>query len=203
MSSSEKLSFREFWKLYSYSAVKLFVTQIVIAIFGLSLAIATGKTRWLQLLCSLFAIVFYLVIVYTDMFKLGSQDAIRIQGDRLAFDKLCGLKIALMAAVPDLILCILGVLSVFPDGSTPSRIGAVAKMIHLYLQGAYTGLLTVKVGETPLNACWWAHFLILIPLLLVGTLAYLAGVGDKRFTKVLIPENPEEKEIKREKDRNK
>ncbi|MCQ2428253.1 MAG: hypothetical protein MJ137_07645 [Clostridia bacterium] len=198
---NNKMSFSEFWKNYSYAAVKLLVTQIVLAIFGMTLAISTGKSRTLQLIVSIFAVLFYLVMVYTDMFKLGSQDAVRIEGDRREYDSLTGLKIAALAAVPDLILCILNILTVFPDGSLPSRIGAFAQMIHLWIQGAYTGILATRIGDVPMNTLWWAHFLIIIPLLLVAFAAYYAGVNDKRFTKVLIPENPEEKEIRREKDR--
>lgn len=203
--TTSKKGFGSFWKTYSYPAVKLFVTQIVFSIFGLTLSIATGKSgnRFLQLFVSIFAVVFFLVMVYTDIFKVGSEDGVRIKGGRLEYDSLTGLKIGLLAASPDLLLAAVGTLSLFPDGSIPSRIGAVAQMLHLWIQGAYTGILATDVGGTPMNALFWAHFLIIIPMVLVAFGSYILGAKDKRLTRLLIPENPEEKEIKREEKKKK
>ena len=197
--------FKAFWKMYSYQAVKLFVTQIVFTIFGLTLSIATGKSgnTILQLAVSIFAVVFFLVMVYTDMFKTGSEDGVRIKGNRLEYDSLTGLKIGLLAAAPDILLAAVGTLSLFPEGSVPSRIGAVAQLIHLWIQGAYAGILAVDVGGNPLNSQFWAHYLIIIPMVLVAYGSYILGVKDKRLTRLLIPENPEEKEIKREEKKKK
>ena len=197
--------FKSFWKMYSYQAVKLFVTQIVFTIFGLTLSIATGKSgnTILQLAVSIFAVVFFLVMVYTDMFKTGSEDGVRIKGNRLEYDSLTGLKIGLLAAAPDILLAAVGTLSLFPEGSVPSRIGAVAQLIHLWIQGAYAGILAVDVGGNPLNSQFWAHYLIIVPMVLVAYGSYILGVKDKRLTRLLIPENPEEKEIKREEKKKK
>ena len=197
--------FKALWKMYSYQAVKLFVTQIVFTIFGLTLSIATGKSgnTILQLAVSIFAVVFFLVMVYTDMFKTGSEDGVRIKGNRLEYDSLTGLKIGLLAAAPDILLAAVGTLSLFPEGSVPSRIGAVAQLIHLWIQGAYAGILAVDVGGNPLNSQFWAHYLIIIPMVLVAYGSYILGVKDKRLTRLLIPENQEEKEIKREEKKKK
>ena len=53
------------FKKHSYTIVKMFVTQVAIAIFGLGLAIATGMSdnKALQITTSIGAIVFYLFLI--------------------------------------------------------------------------------------------------------------------------------------------
>jgi hypothetical protein len=63
----------------------------------------------------------------------------------------------------------------------------------------YTGLLSIDLNGIPLNDYWLSYFIIVIPALVVTTFAYWCGVKGYHFSKILIPENPEDAEIKREK----
>ena len=67
---------REFMQKHSYNAVRLFVNQIAISIFGLVLAIACGKVEnsTLKIVTSVGAIVFYLFLTYAAMWEVGSKD---------------------------------------------------------------------------------------------------------------------------------
>ena len=127
-------------KRYSYSAVKLFITQCVFAIFGLTLSIATGKSRPLQIAACIGAVIFYLFMVYSDCFKLGAEDRIRVGGGRETAKPQKGLYIGLAANSPNLLLCFVGMLTLAPEGTFAFRAGTVAHTVHLFLQGAWTGI---------------------------------------------------------------
>ena len=192
---------KEFWHRYSYSAVKLFITQCVFAIFGLTLSIATGKSRPLQIAACIGAVIFYLFMVYSDCFKLGAEDRIRIGGGRETAKPLKGLYIGLAANSPNLLLCLVGMLTLAPEGTVAFRAGTVAHTVHLFLQGAWTGILATRIGDVPMNTMWWAHFAVVAPSLLVAFTAFAFGLSDIRFSKLFIPENPEDREIRKEKQR--
>ena len=162
-------------KAKSYELVKMFVNQIVISIFGFALALAT-KTNQPNLTVgtSIASIVFYVFIIYNMMWEIGYKDKKSIErGDRNS-SKLCGLYMGIIASIPNLILAILYLLGTKFDAF--GSIGAVAKVIALIIEGMFTGLLTIKVGDIALNSIPLMYFLTPLPLIATSTVAYFAGV---------------------------
>lgn len=191
-----------FLKNHSYSAVRLFVTQIVISIFGLALVIATGQNNTLQIIVSCAAIVFYLFLIYAAMWDIGSKDCINIDTGKIERHPYKGFFIALLANIPNFLLALLITVGVlFADGGVISNIGATSSSIALWIQGMYTGVLTIDVAGAPLNSYFWMYYVIMLPSIGIATLAYFLGSKGIHATRILIPENPEEAEIKREKKR--
>ena len=193
---------REFMQKHSYSAVRLFVNQIAISIFGLVLAIACGKVEneTLKVVASVGAILFYLFLLYAAMWEVGSKDKIGVETGRLSSLPLTGLYIALIANSLNILLAIIITVASFaPEGGTLHAVGAISSVIALFIEGMYTGLLSVDLNGIPLNDYWLSYFIIIIPALAVSALAYWCGVKGYHFSKILIPENPEDAEIKREK----
>ena len=194
------MTFKDFWKLYSYRAVKIFVAQLAISVFGLTLAISTGKNEslaWLQILSSVLAVGLFLFIVYGDIWKTGTEDKIRIDGGRMRLNPFTGFLIALLANVPNLLFStVIAVCIFFAKGGVLSAIGGIAAQIHLFIQGAWSGILAINVGGSPLNSYWWAHFLILLPSFIVCGTAYYLGVREKHLTNIFIPLTSEEREIR-------
>ncbi len=195
----------EFLKKYSYSSVGLFVKQIAISIFGLVLAIACAKIgKTMQIVSSCAAIVFYLFLIYAAMWEVGSKDKFGIEYGKFEGKPLTGLYIGLIANIPNFLLaavitfCMIGA-----EGGIISMIGAGASAGALLIEGMYTGLLSVHVGGAPLNSMWFMYFLIPLPAVGISTLAYYLGTKGAHFTKILIAENPEDAEVKREKKRAK
>ena len=187
---------------HSYSAVRLFVNQIAISIFGLVLAIACGKVEneTLKIVASVGAILFYLFLIYAAMWEVGSKDKFGIENGKIKSLPLTGLYIALIANTLNIILAVIITISSFaPDGGTLHAVGAISSVIALFIEGMYTGLLSVDLNGIPLNDYWLSYFIIIIPSLAVSALAYWCGVKGYHFSKILIPENPEDAEIKREK----
>lgn len=191
----------EFIKKHSYSAVGLFVKQIAISIFGLVLAIACHQiSETVKVVSSVCAIIFYLFLVYAAIWEVGSKDKIGIEYGKIKLQPLTGLYIGLIAAIPNFLLAILAMLGMLiADGGVFSTIGAIGSSGALFIEGMYTGLLSVNVGGTPLNTLWFMYFLIPLPAIGISALAYYLGCKGVHFTKILIAENPEDAEVKRQK----
>jgi hypothetical protein len=193
---------KNFWKRYSYSIIKLFVNQFAISIFGMVLALACGKAEnsTLMYVTSIGAILFYLFLLYAAVWEMGAKDKISADGGKLKKNYFTGLYMALIANIPNFILAILITIGIFfGNGGFISNMGAIAKTISLLIQGMYTGILSLNIGGASLASYFFSYFLIPIPALLVCMIAYIFGLKNYHFTRILISETPEEAEIKREK----
>ena len=192
----------DFLKKHSYSAVGLFVKQIAISIFGLVLAIACGKveSETLKIVSSCGAILFYLFLLYASMWEMGSKDKFGIDNGKNVAVPLTGLYVSLIANSVNILLAIvITVCSFGSEGSVFHTVRALCSVIALFIEGMYTGLLSINFAGAPLNDYWLSYFIIVIPSLTVSALAYYFGIKGYHFTKLMIPETPEEAEIRREK----
>ncbi len=190
---------KAFFERYSYDSVRMLLNQIAIAIFGFSLALATGKASvdaeqtggndTLLTITSIAAILFYLALEYGVAWKMGSNDRIGIQYGKIAWRPLTGLKVSLLANSVNILLAILitvGVLGNIPD------LPGVVSTIALLAQGMYQGVLAVfQINGLPLHEFWWVYFVIILPALLISTVGYITGAKDFHITNMGIPELPE------------
>ena len=185
-----------FLKEYSYSIFKMLVNQIGMTMFGLVLSMATHQNDTLLLITSLFAVLFYMVLLYTMTWEVGYAEKIRIDNNRLKLTPLKGLYMSLVANIPNIVLAILAIVGyyggVLENGVPVSPEWAVnlygtAKIIALFIQGMYSGIVSLYFPATP-----WVLLLIVLPSLVTCTLAYLAGVKGKRFTRLLGPSESRE-----------
>ncbi len=190
---------REFLKKYSYSAVKLFVSQMAISLFGLVLAIACAKLgKSMQIVTSVGAVVFYLFLIYTSMWEIGSKDKFGIDYGKFEANSLTGLYIGLIANVLNILLAVLVTIGLtLGNGGLLSKLGALCGTIAIFIEGMYSGILSVHIGGAPLNSFWISYFIITIPAIATSAFAYYAGIKGIHFTKLMIPVNPEEAEIRR------
>ena len=60
-----------------------------------------------------------------------------------------------------------------------------------------------ELVELPLNDAWWSYFMIILPALLVSMISYILGTKNIGLSRVLVPANPEQEEIKRMKKKGK
>ncbi len=167
----------DFLKRRSYDLVHMFITQLAISIFGMALALATAANHsTLQTCTSVFAILFYLYLIYAKVWELGYKESRIIERGEIGITRLEGLYMGLFASVINFILALLITVGIaFPTSEMCGSIGAVAKVIALLTEGMYTGLLALKVGGVSLNSMWFMYFIIMIPLILTAFLAYYAG----------------------------
>ena len=179
---------KNFFVRYSYDSMRMLLDQIVISIFGFSLALAASKTENDTFLMgvSIGAIIFYLALLYGAAVKVGCLDKNSVDLGRQPFLRFTGTLVSLLANSLNLILAV--IITVVAFASEEVTAGGVPRAIALLLQGMYQGLLAViQVGGTAeapmyLNDCWWVYFLITIPALLISTVGYIAGVKGWRLT---------------------
>jgi hypothetical protein len=176
-----------FLKENSYLIFKMLVNQIGMTMFGLVLSMATHENNTLLLITSIFAVLFYMVLLYTMTWDAGYAEKIRIENNRLRFVPLKGLYMSLVANIPNIILGVLAVIGyyggVLKNGVPASPEWAVnlygtAKIIALFIQGMYSGIVGLYFPATP-----WILLLIVVPALVTCTVAYIAGVKGKRITR--------------------
>ncbi|MBQ7380531.1 MAG: hypothetical protein IJW69_00435 [Clostridia bacterium] len=184
-----------FLKERSYDIVRMFLYQVAIAIFGISLAIATGskststdlvgyQPATLQIVTSVFSIAFYLFLVCHLLWEIGVKDANRISENPTKPSRLTGLYMGLAASSLNFLIAVFitlgNFLSHIPFFGT---LGAGAVTAGLLTEGMYMGLLAIRVNDVPLNSMWFMWFVIMIPMILSSTLAYIAGTREFCFFK--------------------
>lgn len=187
----------EFLKDRSYDIVKMFLYQIAIALFGISLAIATGskststdvtavQPATLQIVTSIFSILFYLFLIYNLLWNIGAKDAHRFARKEPGVYRLSGLYMGLAASVVNVLIAVLITLgNLLSDVPFFSNAGGVAATAGLLIEGMYTGLLAIRVGGIPLNSVWSMWFIIILPMIVTASLAYFAGLHEFRFFKTI------------------
>ena len=190
-----------FLKEHSFNIVKLFLYQIALSLFGLSLALATGsksastdlaayQPSALQLVTGIFSVVFYLFLVIYFMWELGSKDSSHIERGEAGFSRVTGLYIALAASsVNSLVAVCITLGNLLSNVPFFSNLGGSAAVVGLLTQGMYVGLLSIRVGGDPLNSMWFMWFLTMIPLIVSASLAYYAGTRDFHIFKPKPPKN--------------
>ena len=178
---------KSFFNKYSYSIIMMMVNQFVISIFGAGLAMATMTTDndTLTAVVSVFAILFYLFLLYNMTWEIGAKDRISVDSGKKPYRPHTGLIMALLANIPNFILAIVYTIA-YPFMSTQSWAGntaAVCKVISLFIQGMYRGVLSVtKLFESSLSTYWWTYFIIIIPAVATCWLAYYVGHKNFKFT---------------------
>ena len=114
-------------KKYSYSSVKLFVSQMALSLFGLVLAIACAKiSKAAQIVVSVGAVIFYLFLIYTAIWEVGSKDKFGIEYGKFEAKPLTGLYIGLLANSLNIVLAVFITLGLcLGNGGILSKIGGL------------------------------------------------------------------------------
>ena len=178
-----------FLKAHSYDAVKMFVTQCAISIFGLvlSLACLMAENEVLRLVCSVFAILFYLFLIYTSAWELGSKDHIPVQYGHRPYRPHTGLWISLVANSLNFLMAIgFSIGAFFGTVKACATIGTISGTVAMMSQGMYTGILALETGNASfpiLNQFWLMYFIIPLPAMLTSWLGYYFGIKNVKFTK--------------------
>ena len=186
---------KQFFVRYSYDAVKMFVDQLALSLFGLSLAVATVKNnKTLMLLTSIGAVIFYVFILYGVSWKMGDEDRKRIRRGESGGHAFTGTLVSLLANSINFVLAIL--IAIGTLGGVAWLVD-IPKLIALLIHAEYQGLLAYipmgvdAAGEMiALNNAWWVYFLLPIPAMLTSTIGYLMGKAGILLTKLTVPDLP-------------
>ncbi len=176
---------KNFMERYSYESVHLFLNQVAIGLFGMTLALAAGMADndVLRTVTSVFSIVFFLFLQYIAMWKVGAQDRLSHDLGKLERNYLIPVWMWLLSNSLNLLLALLISLSMWFDAPLLSSIGAFAVVVKQIIEGMYTGVLAISVGGAPLNSMWFMYFITTLPALFVVFLAYVLGFNNVTLTK--------------------
>lgn len=180
---------KAFFSRYGYTVFKLFLNQFAIALFGVALAIscsAAGRNTLLWV-TSIFSVLFYLFLQYAVMWEVGAKDGISAAARHEKRKLWRGAVISLIANSPNLLFA---VLTLFPEGG---RVESAGRFLSLMLNGMYQGLLAQPFRGIQFNGFDWAYFAIIVPAVLVSSVAYILGCYNLHATNILIPKNPDVK----------
>lgn len=190
-----------FLKENSYDVVKLFINQIGIAIFSMALYSAVsiawpgdgGMSSWAQVIISVFAILFYLVLIYTAMWEIGAKDKIKVDGGRMKQFNLKGILMGLLANVPNFLLCGLAALfmGIYLINGVEWLKGvfAILNLIFGFIESMYLGVVInifpIAEGATA-HAADIVYFnrtlaYLIMPMLTVGVTGLGYWLGFKEF----------------------
>ena len=171
------MQMKKFFLRYSYQCVSIFINQIAIALFAISLAFAAGmaKNDTLKLVTSVLSVVFLLFIDYTAMWKVGAEDRLSSDLGKINKDLSVPVKIWRVSNSLNLLMALLYTLGVFVEALEGLK---VCSVIALLIEGEYMGILSLNVNGITLNTMWFMYFLITIPTLIVCFVAYWLGVNN-------------------------
>ena len=149
------------------------------------MATMTTDNDTLTAVVSVFAILFYLFLLYNMTWEIGAKDRISVDSGKKPYRPHTGLIMALLANIPNLILAIVYTIA-YPFMSSKGWAGttaAVCRIISLFIQGMYYGVISVTtLFESFLRTYWWTYFIIIIPAVATCWLAYYVGHKNFKFT---------------------
>lgn len=161
----------KFLKEHLYDIVKLYITQIGITIFSLIMYTASGAissdakvSSAVQISISVFSILFYFTLIYTASWDWGAKDKIRIDGGRMKPDVIKGVKMSLLANVPNFILVFLAITSyAFCVGGIEGAfvsIGTVSTLIMRFTAAMHQGLIKNVIDAIIIPSGTYLYYLI-------------------------------------------
>lgn len=208
---------KRFFERYSYSITKMFLNQFAIGLFGAVLAFATSNISDTFLsVTSVAAIIFYLFLLYTVIWEVGSKDRISCDSGKLESRPYMGFVLSLIANIPNFLIATVYTVCWFISRGAEgiaTNVGGFMRILTLVLHGMYYGLMTVLSFGTRVNHegvivpnelfnCWWAYFVIIIPSVLLCGIGYFLGTRNYHLTKMMETQYPEsDRDVKPKKEK--
>lgn len=195
----------KFLKENSYDVVRLFINQVGITIFALVLYTAVGfvedaqLSRSIKVALSLFATLFYFVLIYTVSWEYGAKDKVRIDTGKLKDDKFKGVKYGLFANLINIILAIISVAtlgSYMMSGSDGMFTAfGIVNMFMRFIMAMYIGMLQGIFAAWNSTDTQNLYFLgqsigyIVFPFIAAGVVVFGYGMG-KRNKRIFPSSKP-------------
>ena len=181
---------KKFFHDYSYNIVKMFVHQFAISIFGVSLTLATTQAHidsagfdTFTFIVSIFAVLFYLFLIYTLSWEIGAKDQVAVETGKKAYRPHLGILLSLVANIPNLFAALLYAIAAIIGSESMMFIVRLAATL---IQGMFFGIITtvsLPIGGAyvQLNSLWPTFFLMAVPAMLTSWLAYFLGYKNFRI----------------------
>jgi type IV secretory pathway VirB2 component (pilin) len=199
----------KFFKENSYDIVKLFINQMGITIFSLVLYTAIGfiddevLNLRVKVILSVFATIFYFALLYTATWEFGAKDKIRIDSGKALSTPTKGLKMSLLANIPNFILAVFAIafMGIYMLGGNEWFYSAffVLNMLIRFISAMFLGLIqgifSFLATDDPTNASFCPYYFwqtvgfFVGPILsvIVTHFGYKMGSLEKKLFGFLVP----------------
>ena len=144
-----------------------------------------------------FMFVLFAALIYSKLWERGDRDANSVNFGRMEEDKLRGLRIGLIAAVPSIVFYLLLVVSKL--GLITEKYFFIYRFLNLTFMPVMSAL-TGKAGLVSTNVSWLSLAAILLTvatLPLISHAAYLLGYNHISLSEKIIYVNPDKKRKRR------
>ena len=136
----------KFFQDNSRRIFRVLINQVGMIIFSLvvtltAVSMGEGYKKPMTLVASIFAIGLYLFLVFYCMREEGTRDSVKIEGGRLAYDPIYGLKVGLFASVPNFILVFLMALGLILGTAGVGLFTVGYLLTNLVAQSMYAGVM--------------------------------------------------------------
>ena len=181
---------KKFFHDYSYSVVRMLLTQIAIAIFGMSLTFAAVGVHGddtsfdtFTLVVSIFSTLFYLFLIYNVAWEIGAKDKISVDVKKKPYRPYLGLVLSLLANIPNLILVAIYAITTF-SGIESAR--GIVGLISCFANGMYWGTMIVF----KIQGYWLSFLVAAAPAIITAGIAYFLGHRNFKFFGFIKNEKP-------------
>lgn len=171
-----------FFKENNKLITRLILLQFGGTVFGLVLISPVVQKEWLMPIMSVIATLFYLFLIYNSMWEEGAKERIRVDGGRAPFDIFRGLKAALFASVPNMIIGILYLaghylgLASGPALEWAGNMKLITYSVGMFWEGMYIGLIRYFAPINP-----FSFIAAVFPGLAVAFGAYAIGLHNRKI----------------------
>ena len=168
---------KKFFANYSFYAVKMFINQFAVSLFGLTLSIVfssigeknpSASTAG-QLISSILAVGFYLFLIYNMTWNLGYEDHIAVEHGKRVYNPFNGLYTSLLANSLNFILAILALF------------GVALGSWSIIIEGMYAGIMLSVANALNSSIPKFMYFAIIVPVIPVASISYFLGLKDIRL----------------------
>jgi len=179
---------KNFLEKHSYTAVKLFLNQVVVGIFfGIGFLFVANKLESpaFKIGASIMSVLFFLFLEYTVAYKLGTDERVSVDLGKAEANYALPVQIWLLANSLNLLLAVFIMLgNIFTSVGFFGTLGGISVTIAMVIEGMYAGIIL-------LAPYWWMYFLITLPSLAVVFLSYVLGLKSKKIAKMFEFQYPE------------
>ena len=179
------MKFKRFFRENSYMMVKLLVTHLCMTIFGIMVFMPFSEQnqteRFFALALSVCSVVFYIYLIHIQIWDVGAKDSIDTAAGKRRKTPLKGFALALIAAIPDILLCVSYViLWYYREYSMGlSRASITVGFITALWEGMFMG---IKNGAFDSG---FVYYFLIVPFVpaVFAELSYLVGLRQWKLFK--------------------
>ncbi len=178
------------FKTNSYSIVKMILNQFGVAVMSLMLITITQTRKELMLIAALYATIFYVILLYMMTWELGAKDRIRADARIIRFDAFHGVKLALVANIPNFLIALFMGIGYFfgvllaSEGWAQGMFG-IAHTVGVVWEAMYTGLINSVIDPAVVSSLSplyiLAYCIVPLPAIAASALGYALGSHNRHI----------------------